>query len=166
MRAHASAAILALLVAGCGSDPQSQGGETDDGSTAATSTSGTDDSTTTELPTTSGSTSGGQESSSTGADASTSGDIDCATPLECAALAEQRAADRLEEVREDDGPLQDFLTAMPLGGDLHHHLSGSVYAETYLAWAEADGDFCITESSLALSLSCGDGNDEIGRAHV
>ncbi len=48
---------------------------------------------------------------------------------------------------------------MPLGGDLHHHLSGSVYAEAYLGWAEADGDFCITSSSLALSLSCGDGND-------
>ncbi|MES2104288.1 MAG: adenosine deaminase [Pseudomonadota bacterium] len=27
-----------------------------------------------------------------------------------------------------------FVTAMPKGGDLHHHYSGAIYAETYLDW--------------------------------
>src|ERR1700743_2759160 len=36
------------------------------------------------------------------------------------------------------GLLQDF----PKGGDLHNHLDGSVYAEDFLTWADADGD-CI-----------------------
>lgn len=30
-----------------------------------------------------------------------------------------------------------FLTQMPKGGDLHHHYSGSIYAETYLEWVKA-----------------------------
>lgn len=30
-----------------------------------------------------------------------------------------------------------FFKAMPKGGDLHHHFSGSIYAETYLDWADS-----------------------------
>ncbi len=30
-----------------------------------------------------------------------------------------------------------FFTNMPKGGDLHHHYSGSIYAETYLEWVKA-----------------------------
>ncbi len=30
--------------------------------------------------------------------------------------------------------LNQFFTQMPKGGDIHHHYSGSVYAETYLEW--------------------------------
>jgi len=29
-----------------------------------------------------------------------------------------------------------FFTQMPKGGDLHHHYSGSIYAETYLEWVK------------------------------
>jgi hypothetical protein len=38
---------------------------------------------------------------------------------------------------------------MPKGGDLHHHLTGAVYAESYIAYAVADGD-CIDASSFAI----------------
>jgi adenosine deaminase len=42
--------------------------------------------------------------------------------------------------------LQDF----PKGGDLHNHLDGSVYAEDFLTWADADGD-CIARHGRALT---------------
>jgi adenosine deaminase/adenosine deaminase CECR1 len=32
-----------------------------------------------------------------------------------------------------------FFTKMPKGGDLHHHYSGSIYAETYLNWVDKKG---------------------------
>lgn len=32
-----------------------------------------------------------------------------------------------------------FFTRMPKGGDLHHHYTGSIYAETYLDWVERKG---------------------------
>ncbi|CAF0778726.1 unnamed protein product [Adineta ricciae] len=35
-----------------------------------------------------------------------------------------------------------FLTAMPKGGDLHHHYSGSIYVETYLNWISKH-NFCV-----------------------
>jgi len=35
-----------------------------------------------------------------------------------------------------------FINLMPKGGDVHHHFSGSIYAETYLDWAKENG-FCI-----------------------
>jgi hypothetical protein len=38
--------------------------------------------------------------------------------------------------------LRAFVQRMPKGGDLHSHLSGAVYAESYLQWA-AEGNFCV-----------------------
>lgn len=35
-----------------------------------------------------------------------------------------------------------LMTMLPKGGDIHHHYSGSVYAETYLDWVGQRG-FCI-----------------------
>lgn len=43
-----------------------------------------------------------------------------------------------------------FLRAMPKGGDLHLHLAGAAYPETYLAWAVEDG-LCIDAVALALA---------------
>lgn len=43
-----------------------------------------------------------------------------------------------------------FLRAMPKGGDLHLHLAGSAYPETYLAWAVEDG-LCIDPAAMALA---------------
>lgn len=35
-----------------------------------------------------------------------------------------------------------FVNLMPKGGDLHHHYSGALYAETYLDWVGQQG-FCV-----------------------
>jgi len=69
------------------------------------------------------------------------------TPTECAALWEQAASDRFDALMTDPSGLAAFLVQLPKGGDLHNHLSGAVYAETYLDWAASDGD-CINTSSL------------------
>ena len=55
-----------------------------------------------------------------------------------------------EALRGDSARLEVFLRAMPKGGDLHTHLSGAVYAESYLAWAAADG-LCVDGTSLTLT---------------
>ncbi len=47
--------------------------------------------------------------------------------------------------------LRGFLQRMPKGGDVHSHLGGAVYAESYLAWAAAD-DFCVEEEGDRLRL--------------
>jgi adenosine deaminase len=46
-----------------------------------------------------------------------------------------------------------FLNKMPKGGDLHHHLSGSVYAESYIQYAANDGD-CIDSTYTILPPPC------------
>jgi len=35
--------------------------------------------------------------------------------------------------------LTEFFMQMPKGGDIHHHYSGAMYAETYLDWAKSKG---------------------------
>ncbi|MCC4610709.1 adenosine deaminase [Xanthomonas campestris pv. esculenti] len=53
--------------------------------------------------------------------------------------------------------LRALLQAMPKGGDLHNHLSGSVYAEDYLQWASDDGA-CVQLDDLSLRAPpCGKG---------
>jgi hypothetical protein len=42
-------------------------------------------------------------------------------------------------VRGDAAGLTALLRRFPKGGDLHNHLSGAVYAESYLTWAREDG---------------------------
>src|SRR3954447_16670314 len=63
---------------------------------------------------------------------------------------EQSAARRFDAVRTDPLLLRRFLEEMPKGGDLHEHLSGAVYAETYLNWAMQDG-LCIDDANLTLA---------------
>jgi adenosine deaminase len=46
--------------------------------------------------------------------------------------------------------LRQLLQAMPKGGDLHNHLSGSVYAESYLRYAANDG-LCIDSVKLSIT---------------
>ena len=38
---------------------------------------------------------------------------------------------------------------MPKGGDIHSHLTGAIYAESYIRWAVEDG-LCLERASLAL----------------
>lgn len=69
--------------------------------------------------------------------------------LATAGFADERAtAARLESIRHDPLLLRMFLAEMPKGGDLHNHLSGTAYAESYVTLAVAD-ELCIDTQRLA-----------------
>ncbi|MGA7350683.1 MAG: adenosine deaminase, partial [Acidobacteriaceae bacterium] len=72
----------------------------------------------------------------------------CCLPLMAQAAApispgEARTERAFDEARKE-GPaaLRGFLIRMPKGGDLHNHLSGAVYAETFIREAGEDG-ICV-----------------------
>jgi hypothetical protein len=52
-------------------------------------------------------------------------------------------------IRHQPSLLLAFLTDMPKGGDLHNHLSGAVYAESYLRWAAVDG-LCLAAATMSI----------------
>lgn len=52
----------------------------------------------------------------------------------------------LNEMRQDVPMLRQFFQRMPKGGDLHHHFSGSIYAETLLECAMARNFWLHTQS--------------------
>ena len=62
---------------------------------------------------------------------------------------EARAARYLDSVREQPSRLLEFLERMPKGGDLHNHLSGAVYAESFIDYAAEDGT-CVDLAALSL----------------
>ena len=49
------------------------------------------------------------------------------------------AATAYAMAKNDPVKLRNFLFKMPKGGDLHNHLTGTIYAESYLGWAAEDG---------------------------
>jgi len=53
-----------------------------------------------------------------------------------------RVAAWFEAHRHRPPMMRAFVQRMPKGGDLHSHLSGAVYAESYLQWA-AEENFCV-----------------------
>src|SRR5271168_3403209 len=61
-----------------------------------------------------------------------------------------RTAQFLESARNNPAALMDFLARMPKGGDLHHHLTGAVYAESYIDYAVEDG-LCLDRIAATLS---------------
>lgn len=61
----------------------------------------------------------------------------------------RQIAAMFERLRSDPLRLRAFLAEMPKGGDLHNHLGGAVYAETYLARAVNRG-LCIDEQAHAI----------------
>ena len=67
-----------------------------------------------------------------------------------AAPAEARAAHAFENARKE-GPLalRAFLYRMPKGADLHVHLSGAVYAETFIREAGENG-ICVNVAALSM----------------
>jgi adenosine deaminase len=69
---------------------------------------------------------------------------------QAASPAELRAAHAFDAARKE-GPaaLRDFLYRMPKGADLHIHLSGAIYAETFIREAGEDG-FCVRETKPAI----------------
>src|SRR5262245_38010617 len=63
-----------------------------------------------------------------------------------AASPEQKAARYFDSVRNQPSLLTDFLKRMPKGADLHNHLSGAVYAESFVKWA-VQGGLCIDRAT-------------------
>jgi len=62
----------------------------------------------------------------------------------------QSAESYLEKIRNNEALLTAFFQQMPKGGDLHHHFSGSVYAEPLLERAIAE-DFYLNLETMAVS---------------
>ena len=52
--------------------------------------------------------------------------------------SEEQTARYFDSIRHDPLRLLSFLRQMPKGGDLHNHLSGAVYAETFIGFAVTD----------------------------
>lgn len=72
-----------------------------------------------------------------------------------AAAQDDRAASAqtarwLEAHRQHTPLLRQFVQRMPKGADLHSHLTGAAYAETYLRLA-AERDWCVNSQTLAFS---------------
>lgn len=65
-----------------------------------------------------------------------------------ATAAEARAARAFETARANPLDLREFLVRMPKGADLHVHLTGAVYAESWIRAAAEDG-LCVDLASHA-----------------
>src|SRR5947209_339765 len=68
-----------------------------------------------------------------------------------ALVREERTARHFESLRQSPPQLIAFLQQMPKGGDIHSHLSGAIYAESYIQWA-ADNGLCVNNTNFALGL--------------
>ena len=62
---------------------------------------------------------------------------------------ESATATYFASIRNQPSLLLAFLAEMPKGGDLHNHLSGAIYAESYLRWA-AEDSLCFATSTLSI----------------
>ncbi len=81
--------------------------------------------------------------------------------LALAQTAEQRTARYFDSIRNSPPLLEAFLREMPKGGDLHNHLSGAVYAESYLQFAIHDG-LCTDRKALAfVAAPCDEAHDSV-----
>lgn len=66
------------------------------------------------------------------------------------AEGERRGTLNLEAARTNPLQLRNFLKKMPKGGDLHNHLSGAVYAESWIR-AAAEDHLCVNLASLSFA---------------
>ena len=84
----------------------------------------------------------------------------CATAGGHGSTSDDRARAWFDAHRDHPPMLRMFLQRMPKGGDLHTHLSGAVYAESYIAWAAAASPpLCANTTTgviAACCASCGD----------
>ena len=72
-----------------------------------------------------------------------------AVPRKSASGAEERTARYFDSVKRDPVALRAFLRAMPKGGDLHTHLTGAIYAESFVSWAAEDA-LCVDTATLTI----------------
>ncbi len=61
-------------------------------------------------------------------------------------------AQYFESIRNQPTLLRAFLRAMPKGADLHNHLSGAVYAESYIAYAIHDR-LCVDRKTMSIAAA-------------
>jgi len=81
----------------------------------------------------------------------TFGALSVASLAQAPTLAEQRTARDFDAAKKLGKPaLYAFLAPMPKGADLHMHLSGAIYAETFLREAVAQG-LCVNSTALTLA---------------
>src|SRR5207302_521737 len=66
------------------------------------------------------------------------------------AEGERRGTLNLEAARTNPLELRNFLKKMPKGADLHNHLSGAVYAESWIR-AAAEDHLCVNLASLSFA---------------
>ena len=62
---------------------------------------------------------------------------------------EEKTSKYMESVRHQPGLLTAFLRQMPKGGDLHVHLSGAIYAESFIDWA-SENALCVDRTTSKL----------------
>src|SRR5215470_14517851 len=76
--------------------------------------------------------------------------------------SEKKGELQLAAARTNPLQLRQFLKKMPKGADLHYHLSGGVYAESFIRAAVEDG-LCVDVKQLAFTKcsSSGDGDKNI-----
>lgn len=77
-----------------------------------------------------------------------------AIPKLSRARQEQRAAQAFNVAKKNPLQLRAFLAQMPKGADLHMHLSGAVYAETFLKDAATDL-LCVDPATLSFAKNIG-----------
>lgn len=76
----------------------------------------------------------------------------------------ERTVRYFDSIRNAPPQLLAFLLQMPKGGDLHNHLSGAIYAESYIQWAADSGD-CVNTTTFAAALPpCSSGQVPIANA--
>src|SRR5690349_957396 len=81
---------------------------------------------------------------------------------------ERRGALNLEAARTNPLQLRNLLKKMPKGADLHNHLSGAVYAESWIR-AAAEDKLCVNLASLSFAkpgdAGCGNGKVPAAQAY-
>ena len=73
-------------------------------------------------------------------------------PRSARSPSEQRTANVLDAARANPLDLRTFLLGMPKGGDLHMHLTGAVYAESWIKEG-AEDQLCVDIASLSFVRS-------------
>ena len=76
------------------------------------------------------------------------------SPAQTPTNPEARATRAFDRAKASPLDLHAFLERMPKGADLHMHLSGAVYAETFIADAVAD-NLCVDPANLSLVKNVG-----------
>ena len=76
----------------------------------------------------------------------------------------ERTSRYFESIRNSPPQLLAFLLQMPKGADLHNHLSGAIYAESYIQWAADSGDCINTTTMYATLPPCATGQVPIANA--